>query len=89
MAVLPPRTGRRSAPAVERHMTMTQIPGMKGTTSSVQGHGVDEPEALEEALRRSLMAEHCSGGAGTCTATPMEVAEMADGSVNADAETDN
>lgn len=40
------------APA--RHAEMTQIPGMRLTTSAVQGHGVDEPEALAEATFNSL-----------------------------------
>ena len=41
-------------PPVERHARPTQIPGMRHCTSALQGHGVDEPEALHEALRRSL-----------------------------------
>jgi len=46
---------------VERHAEMTQIPSMKKTgdlkglsTSALQGHGVDEPEALELAKQMSL-----------------------------------
>jgi hypothetical protein len=42
-------------PPVQRHSEMTQIPGMRQSTSAIQGHGVDEPEALKEALRRSRM----------------------------------
>ena len=37
----------------ERHAQPSQIPGMRCSTSALQGHGVDEPEALAEALRRS------------------------------------
>ena len=43
-------------PPVQRHSEMTQIPGMRQSTSAIQGHGVDEPEALKEALRRSRMS---------------------------------
>ena len=42
-------------PPVQRHAEPTQIPGMRLSTSAIQGHGVDEPEALQEALRRSRM----------------------------------
>jgi hypothetical protein len=46
-------------PPVKRHPRSEQIPGMslRGTwksTSAVQGHGVDEPEALEQAIANSL-----------------------------------
>jgi hypothetical protein len=46
-------------PPVRRHAKSAQIPGMEkcGTwtsTSEVQGHGVDEPEALERAIANSL-----------------------------------
>lgn len=41
------------APPAQRHAHATQIPGMRHSTSALQGHGIDEPEALAEALRRS------------------------------------
>ena len=41
-------------PPVERHARPTQIPGMRHSTSALQGHDVDEPEAVKEAIRRSL-----------------------------------
>ena len=46
-------------PPVKRHARSEQIPGMSGhgtweSTSEVQGHGVDEPEALEQAIANSL-----------------------------------
>ena len=44
-------TGRSSS--VRRHSRMTQIPGARCSTSTYQGHNVDEPEASQEALRRS------------------------------------
>ncbi len=49
----------RKTPPVKRHPRSEQIPGMsrRGTwksTSAVQGHGVDEPEALEQAIANSL-----------------------------------
>jgi hypothetical protein len=40
--------------SVKSHSRMTQIPGARHSTSTYQGHGVDEPEALQKALRRSL-----------------------------------
>ena len=40
-------------PAARRHAASSQIPGMRCSSSAIQGHGVDEPEALAEALRRS------------------------------------
>ena len=40
-------------PPAQRHATSTQIPGCRHSTSALQGHTVDEPEALQEALRRS------------------------------------
>ena len=36
-----------------RHAESSQIPGVRCSTSAIQGHGIDEPEALTEALRRS------------------------------------
>ena len=41
-------------PPPERHPDTEQIPGARLSTTEYQGHGVDEPEALEEACRRSL-----------------------------------
>ena len=41
-------------PPVERHVRPTQIPGMRHSTSELQGHDVDEPEAVQEAIRRSM-----------------------------------
>ena len=41
-------------PPVEHHARPTQIPGMRHSTSALQGHDVDEAEALQEAIRRSL-----------------------------------
>jgi len=53
---------------VQSHPEMTQIPGARSSTSAYQGHGVDEPEALEIALERS-MAEIIDGQvAGTTPA---------------------
>ena len=62
-------------PPVQRHERMTQIPGARRTTSEYQGHGIDEPEALREAVRRSLLegatASHagCDVGAGASDGT--------------------
>ena len=44
----------QTAPPPQRHGAPSQIAGMRLSTSEVQGHGVDEPEALTEALRRSI-----------------------------------
>ena len=41
-------------PPVERHAAPSQIPGMRLTTSEVQGPGVDEPEAVALAVARSM-----------------------------------
>ena len=41
-------------PPVEHHARPTQIPGMRHSTSELQGHDVDEAEAGQEAIRRSL-----------------------------------
>ena len=43
-----------SIPPVVRHESPAQIPGMRHSTSALQGHNVDEPEAVKEALRRSI-----------------------------------
>ena len=45
-----PRTSRDPLPPPVRHRHPTQIPGMRGSTSSAQGHLVDEPEALAWAM---------------------------------------
>ena len=41
-------------PPVERHAAPSQIPGARHSTSELQGHGVDEPEAVALAIARSL-----------------------------------
>lgn len=41
-------------PPIQRHRRCTQIPGMRRSTSEIQGHGVDEPEAFAKAMRNSL-----------------------------------
>ena len=46
--------GDRTPPVAEKHERPKQIQGMKRSTSSIQGHGVDEPEALEQAMKNSL-----------------------------------
>lgn len=50
--IVPP--GESTIPPVQRHAKCSQIPGCKWKTSQLQGHGVDEPEALKIALQRSL-----------------------------------
>lgn len=47
------QVGRGPLPVV-RHAEPRQISGMRHSSSALQGHGVDEPEAVQEALRRSL-----------------------------------
>lgn len=54
----PGASGGISPPA--RHAESSQIPGMRMTTSELQGHGVDEPEALDEALARSRVENFAS-----------------------------
>ena len=49
--------GNTSTPVVERHEHAVQIQGMRCSTSSLQGHGVDEQEALAQALKNSLATE--------------------------------
>jgi hypothetical protein len=49
----PTRT-RHLPPPAERHATMSQIPEARLSTSEYQGHDVDEPEALAQALLRSM-----------------------------------
>jgi hypothetical protein len=46
--------GSSRFPPVEYHAEMTQLPGMRLSTSDVQGHDVDEAEALERAIQNSL-----------------------------------
>lgn len=41
-------------PPIQRHRRCSQIPGMRQSTSAIQGHGVDEPEAFAQAVRNSL-----------------------------------
>ena len=57
-------------PPVQRHSQMTQIPGMRQSTSAIQGHGVDEPEALREALRRSRMSSRVAQAVQDIEGTP-------------------
>ncbi len=68
-------------PAVEEHPEMTQISGMKNTgdlkgatTSALQGHGVDEPEALKLAKQMSLsdLEERTRGMQAKATAEYVE-----------------
>ena len=56
---------------VQSHPEMTQIPGARSSTSAYQGHNVDEPEALELALARSMTEITDGQVAGT---TPARVA---------------
>ena len=49
--------GTQPPPPVERHLGRSQIPGARLSTSAYQGHGVDEPEALQQALRQSLLEQ--------------------------------
>ena len=44
-------------PSVQRHARSQQIPGMRQSTSAIQGHDVDEPEALDRALANSVAEE--------------------------------
>lgn len=60
--VEPPPAKRRkhnysTIPPVEYHAKSSQIKGCRWTTSAMQGHGVDEGEALEIALQRSLQEQ--------------------------------
>ena len=48
----PPKAA--APPPIQRHHHCTQIPGMRRSTSAIQGHGVDEPEAFAQAMRNSL-----------------------------------
>ena len=66
-------------PPTQFHAQMTQIPTARHSTSSYQGHGVDEPEALELALQRSaLEAPAPSTAAPDATSAPAPDTEMAD-----------
>jgi hypothetical protein len=48
-------TSESAIPPTQCHAQMTQIPTARHSTSSYQGHGVDEPEALKLALQRSAL----------------------------------
>lgn len=53
---------------VESHPTATQIPTAKDTTCGYQGPGVDEPEAVRKAVRRSLVEQHQAQKAAAASA---------------------
>jgi len=48
------RLANAGIPPVQRHARSQQIPGMRQSTSAIQGHDVDEPEALGRALANSV-----------------------------------
>jgi hypothetical protein len=63
---IPPGTSRTASdagldeaasPPIQRHAASSQIPGARLSTSEYQGHGVDEPEAVQQAVVNSLQQQ--------------------------------